>query len=496
MSLQPVVLDDFKGLDFRVDRVGGGVVLAHNVMLDNGRLFRRWGASTAFTGAAIAGYVNALHYAYDDAGGYLLVGDTSDLRAYDTSGGLIDTEAYVSYARFADVSTPGTSATYIVNGVATPRTFDGTAFATPVFTGVTPTGAATVAVTPWDNRVMYGGTNANPSRVYFSDPGDPTTVGTDNYVDLSPGDSDSIQEIVTWRDLVFVFKATKFYVFYGTSTDSTGGPVFNYRAVTNTVGTGQRRADHAGNAGPPTVRAHNTGVYFTSADRGVYRTTGGQAELLSDPIRYMLMEGNRVSGATVCGDAISPFSVGADNRYVYVSSTDPSTLMFDTLSGRWTTTSIGGGTVGFVAQFATDGNNNLYFTRPTFSVNVGVWNSDAVDPDVETDFSGTAIPAFYRTGWMDMGPAAVEKELRDTVVHGFGTVNAGWLRDYGTTPSATSLALGTYSAKLPGRKHTRRAERGALYALNLSNTAGAFFDVSRVEAYVREVRPAGSRTTG
>lgn len=490
--LQPVVLDDFQGLDFRVDRVGNGVVLAHNVMLDNGRLFRRWGASSVFTVAAIANYLSSLHYGVGVNGGFLLTGNPNDLRAFDLNGVLIATEATAQYHRFADVATATTTLTYIVNGINAPRTFNGLAFATPAYTGVTPTGAATIGVTPWDNRVMYGGTAANPSRVYFSDPGIPTTVGTDNFVDLTPGDGDGIREIVVWRDLVFVFKSTKYFVFYGTSTDSTGGPVFNYRAVNSTVGTGQRQATAGGTY--VTARAHNSGVYFTSYDRGVYRTTGGQAELVSDPIRYMIQEGNRVSGAAVCASRFIPGAVGVDNRYVYVTSTDASTLVLDTLSGRWTTSSIAGsGVAGFVSSVAVDESNNVYFTRSSNAV--ASWCSDPVSPSTDTDFSGTAIAAYYRTGWMDMGPGAVEKELRDTVLHGFGTVNAGWLRDYGATPSSTSLALGTYSANLPGRKHTRRAERGALYALNLTNTAGAFFDVSRVEAFVREVRPAGSRTT-
>src|SRR5262249_12658681 len=89
-----------------------------------------------------------------------------------------------------------------------------------------------LAVTPGDNRVVLAdGLRGNQSRVRFSDPGAPETFGANNYVDLTPNDGEAIAGVATWQNYVVVAKQTKFFVFYGTSSDSTGQPVFNYRTV-------------------------------------------------------------------------------------------------------------------------------------------------------------------------------------------------------------------------------------------------------------------------
>src|SRR5207237_2133577 len=65
---------------------------------------------------------------------------------------------------------------------------------------------------------------------------------------------------------------------YSTSTSSTGSPVFNFRAVDGGCGAASSRA----------VTTGRHGVYFTDR-KGVYRTTGSEAALLSDlvnPIFY------------------------------------------------------------------------------------------------------------------------------------------------------------------------------------------------------------------
>jgi hypothetical protein len=94
-----------------------------------------------------------------------------------------------------------------------------------------------------------------------------------NFGDLTPGDGEQIMAAVTWRELVFIFKETKFFVLWGEGTASDGTPIFNFREVVNSVGLASKLA----------VAAGRDGVYFFNR-RGVYRTTGGNPELLSDPI--------------------------------------------------------------------------------------------------------------------------------------------------------------------------------------------------------------------
>jgi hypothetical protein len=55
-------------------------------------------------------------------------------------------------------------------------------------------------------------------------------------VDLTPNDGEVITEWRVGAATLFVFKQTKFFVFYGNSTDGSGNPVFNYRSVDLGVG--------------------------------------------------------------------------------------------------------------------------------------------------------------------------------------------------------------------------------------------------------------------
>jgi hypothetical protein len=106
---------------------------------------------------------------------------------------------------------------------------------------------------------------------YFSNAGQPEVWETDgasgrgrNFVDLTPGDGEQIMAAVTWRELVFIFKETKFFVMWGESTAADGTPVFNFREVVNNVGL----------AGSRLVCVGRDGVYFLNR-RGVYHTNGG-----------------------------------------------------------------------------------------------------------------------------------------------------------------------------------------------------------------------------
>jgi hypothetical protein len=91
----------------------------------------------------------------------------------------------------------------------------------------------------------------------FSDAGAPETYSANNYVHLIPGDGEEIIGVCTFGNQLFVFKESKIFVFYGTATDSTGNPVFNYRTVV--VGLYWRLHDYiTGNW----LRPSPDGVYF------------------------------------------------------------------------------------------------------------------------------------------------------------------------------------------------------------------------------------------
>jgi hypothetical protein len=57
-----------------------------------------------------------------------------------------------------------------------------------------------------------------------------------NFFDLTPGDGEQIMAAVTWRELVFIFKETKFFVLWGEGTGADGTPTFQVREVVNAIG--------------------------------------------------------------------------------------------------------------------------------------------------------------------------------------------------------------------------------------------------------------------
>jgi hypothetical protein len=109
---------------------------------------------------------------------------------------------------------------------------------------------------PGESRVVVanaGMGSALDYRVWFSDPTStavPAFTST-SFVDLEPQDSgwDVITAAVNWRDLVFVFKNKRFFVFTGSSTTASGAAQFNYRPVDTGIGCTQDHGAVAGQTG-------------------------------------------------------------------------------------------------------------------------------------------------------------------------------------------------------------------------------------------------------
>ncbi len=121
---------------------------------------------------------------------------------------------------FARIGTPTAERVYVTasrNANTTQQYFNGSTWTN----SAAPT-CSFLGVTPADNRLVAACDTTNRSRVKFSDAGDPETFGANNYVDLDPGDGEQIMAICNWREQLFVFKQTKFFRFYGTSTDEGG----------------------------------------------------------------------------------------------------------------------------------------------------------------------------------------------------------------------------------------------------------------------------------
>lgn len=267
-----------------------------------------------------------------------------------------------SFARFG---TPSASYTYARGAISTHKVvrFDGSAFSEPTATvdGVAakemPKGLF-MATSPssFENRLVVantaatggpGGAASSASHVWFSDPGSAetwhTAVPEANYVQLTPGDGEEIVGMCVWGGLIFVFKQTKFFVFYGVGVDpEEGGPSFEYKEVTLGGGTHIKRPSIAAltESSDQQVVASPSGVYIC-ASNGVYVTRGAEPQKLSMPLRPLeeasafegvmatFLEGTNetfrwpASGVAVLGDRVIV------KRYEYL-------FILDLPTGAWT----------------------------------------------------------------------------------------------------------------------------------------------------------------
>jgi hypothetical protein len=441
----------------------------------------------------------------------LVVGNSTRLDAIDaggviTGGTLSSTASPHFFARFGG---PTSELLFIANGTDTIKQWNGTAFSTPAYTDQTPTGKF-VAVTGWDNRLVsacHVGTSAasNPSSVIFSDPGNPLNFASDspdnNYEQLTPGDGESIMGMIAWREYLFVFKETSFFVFYGTSVGQDGYPVFNYRQIRAGVGLASSRA----------VCAGRDGVYFLDRS-GVYRTTGGEPEEVSNPVEPIFVSGTSdfYTGGTLSQPQVTNAAMTWYQEQVYLAFTTSGTtnnrmLVYDTHDGTWTLWDVA---ASCLDSFRVSSQPDLVFGYATGLKHIGRLNASFVSDD------GTAITTKWQGGWHDYGSSDV-KTIRESKLWGKGNFNFGYSKDFSTVvPALTALTLdsatdtwgdGSSSADLWGDgtnpndtwgpssvitpKLVRVAKRGTVFSLYLSGSSStSTWRLHRLTSHFRESR--------
>jgi hypothetical protein len=422
---------------------------------------------------------------YTPAGNTLVAGASgSRLDAIAADGTVAATLATASDTQsdYAAFGSPTVNATYIANSGATIRKLVGTTFSQPSgmpkakFVGLqTPDNrlvAANIATIPTGS-----GATASTSLVVFSDPGFPEVwngtsgglaANANQYAYLTPGDNEDIQGIASWRNLTFVFKSSKFFVFYGNGSDSTGLPVFNYRQVTG-----------AGLAAPLATAVAPDGVYFLDR-RGIYFTNGGPPVRVSDPVDALFVGGVSpyFQGGTVNPSAFAQASMAWFSGRLYIglalgsSATNDHTLVFDPRGNQWLLWDIPmGAMAATLSQPAT-----LLFTYATGTNDIGQWAPNAYTTD-----AGTAITARYRSSFIPFdwrgrnlrsGIHGVEKIVRESMVDGSGvvsyTLSGGWVQP-ASLPTGRTLTLG--SAPQVAQARDRTAVKARAFSWQISGTA-------------------------
>lgn len=389
---------------------------------------------SAFTSAAGTNrYDSLVSFAKTDGTRQVVAGAGNRLEGLSASGSVIASVATSasphSFTRFGG---PSVEAVYAANGTDQIRQWNGSAWSTPAWAGTSPTGRF-VAVTQGDNRLVNArrsGTTAgdNPSTVRFSDPSTPTTFGANNWVDLTPGDGEPIMGMVAWREYLFVFKQTKFFVF-GQTTDASGTPEFNYRPVDTGVGLCSSRA----------LCATPFGVFFLT-QRGVYVTDGGEPRLVSELLDpFWLGSASDFYRSNLFNHSELSLPVMTWHRQqVYLavptgaSGTNDRLLVFDPRYEWWSMWSL---PCSGLVSFPADGRPELLFSLAAGSNLIGR-HSQAYTSD-----NGTAIAARWRSGWLDLDDPAV-KSLREAKVWGKGSLWARFSKDYETSTKQELVEFG------------------------------------------------------
>jgi hypothetical protein len=320
-----------------------------------------------------------------------------------------------------------------------------------------------LSLSPTDNRLVVC---SSGSKVWFSDPGAPTTFGANNFVTLVPGDGEEIQGAEVFNNQLFVFKRTKFFVFYGNTIDATGNPVFNYRAVHS--GTGLALQDR--------VVAGFDGLYFQGAD-GIYKTTGGNPVCISRPIDPVFVGGAYAySTATASSEGHTGSQMAFCDSRLYVAANSGEMLVYDTRNDTWTIWKLGQGGVTFdVATLpGTSGSANTVLFADTISI-TSLSSSATADPSA-------AIVSRYRLPFETYGTPR-EKRIRETIVEGTGSPTLQWSKDWGSLVTGSAVTLGTSPAIAIGRQ--RLAIRGRAFSLQLGASSGAW-SVNRVQVNLGE----------
>lgn len=486
-GLKPAPVESFGGYNPTIDSTELGWAGAEsvlNVEIEPGYVRTRHGSTLLGTAAMLSDDAYVLSPTSYSGTGYLLAlcSNTTnrvylDRVAQDGTVTAVGNWATSSlFTSVAHIGTPSASLSFIASWSATLRKYTGAALSTSVGAPIF------VCVTPVSNRLVQAGfsaaadsptgTNGSQSTVFFSDAGAPETFSSNNFVDLHPGDGEVITGVVAWRDLTFVFKSTKTFVFYGESTDTTGRPVFNYRSVHcqpvhNTTYTAT-----------PIAAAGKNGVYLLCND-GLYVSSGGEFRKVSTQIDAVFDA--MTESATVYG-------VSAAAGLVFVSVVDSSVnsvYVLDEASGIWTVWR-------FAATVFTP-----FVEWPAIqpygrSVFYGSGESVMYTDPASTSDNGTAIAAHYQSGWFPPGGPGVEATVRQTELVGTGSPLFAWARDFGAFDTATAVTLGTSPAVARGLH--RVAKRGENLAFKISSTSGAWA-VRRVVPMLRDARGLGERTS-
>lgn len=473
VPLTPVTIEDFSGLNLIPEsgEVGaGGAIDLLNVDFDvPGRVRSRdgtaqfntstlsstgysslWGSSVSSFGTADAEllavrYSNGTTVGIDQittAGVATNVGSvTAGANTFCASRvdyGVDPASAPAGGPRYSLLSFPAVT----LQSIPSPTTGSGLAAASgtpgkPHYVAVTPTSQRLVGAGYFSSADTPSGAHGSRSTVTFSDPSS-FTWNASNWVQLDPGDGQVIVGAAVFHDNTWVFKNGAAYMFYGESTDSTGGVEFLYRKFKLPVPI----VDPTVPLTPSRFVVAGPDAIYYSTPNGLWRINETGPTRFSTPIDRVFQRDAPIPADLLALDPSStPPGLSWAQGRLWVSYTNSQgqarQLVYDPRFGQWTVYDLPAVMVSDFGDTQQTHRDAAYYVAGSGNNNVYVQN-----PTLTTD-NGTAISSFYQGGFFNMGSQA-QKRVRQTHLWGSGSPTWSLLTDYGTTDSvAAAVTLGT-----------------------------------------------------
>lgn len=437
----------------------------------------------------------------------LLAGCGTRLEALNTGGTIVAsatglTKAVWDFCRFGK---PNEEVAYAGNGTDSLRKWNGTEWTNPTVsvdgagakTGVK---AASLCTLPAWNRLVCGsfstttggpgGAESSPSHVYFSEEGNPEAFESTAYIQFTPGDGEKVLAVITWREFVFVFKETKFFVITDQARDSENKPEFVFQTIDTGVGL----------ASPRAVCVHQTGVFFMGRE-GVYKTTGAEPEQISDLVEPIWSGDTSLfyKGGTLAFGSITNCAMETWDEKIYLSfptsSANNRQLVYSPSFGWWSLQDL---PASCLATFRVSNETELVFGYSAGGNFVGRHKAEYTNDD------GAAIKERWRSGWFDLGSADI-KRVRSSKIWGTGRVQYELDKDFteNTSEPEELILTGTEGGVVGGEgtvggsgfvgdlstgligKECRVAQRGTVFsALFTNETLNQDFSIHRNQLLV------------
>lgn len=164
--------------------------------------------------------------------------------------------------------------------------------------------------------------NTNLSRVRYSNAGDPTTWGGASFIDVMPGDGQSVTSVIPlFNDKLLIFKQRSVYVLYVLGADTAS---WQLKPLHLSYG-----ASYHDN-----VKFFEGTVYFASP-RGVCRTDGTEVQCISDKLYFNSPFSALVNGTEQIDVDNVPYA-GIVNRHYVLTSLQKNIAAYNIDLGIWT----------------------------------------------------------------------------------------------------------------------------------------------------------------